>query len=167
MKITWLSCRLPQFIQLTGGAKEILFPTQTLTDMIRWWDDASMTHELMICVCVCAMWTHIDHLFSALVDRAEVWPRAVGLRKRSQTNRTGFNLTDHPLLWQMTAHLCISTGKQINVTDVITLKYCTLSSSAPDSTEELMRHSGSPLKSETRWQKHGVSLIPEHLLLPV
>lgn len=100
-------------------------------------------------------WTHVDNLLSVLVDCGEVWPWAVSLRKQSQTYR---NFKDIKIMnrksftrrFILCSKLISCSDMCVSVTDVITLKYCTLSSSAPDSTEELMRHNGSPLESETR-----------------
>lgn len=77
--------------------------------------------------------THVHHLLSVLVDGGEVWSGAVSLVK------------------QTTAKVSVSCDPREGPggTEALTLTYCTLKSSAPASTEELMRHRGCPPTSET------------------
>lgn len=75
--------------------------------------------------------THIDHLLRILVDGGEVGSGSVRLGQTNQVQgdcRGQWGSEQRPL--------------------VLTLKYCTLKSSAPVSTEELMRHRGRPPASE-------------------
>lgn len=83
--------------------------------------------------------THIHHLLSVLVERGEVRSAAVSLGQRNH------------IQGQLQPQR--GSGLALAKTGGLTLKYCTLKSSAPASTEELMRHRGCPPASE-RAQSH-------------